>query len=174
MLRDPDEDQSDSGYSSNGCPKTPPWQYSERNHLSVLIQTPNADLSQLPAEGVVALVQAVGDALEQKHSREELARCCAKVMEMLQPAVVSGYHTKCMLMSLQLFRNSRLMLSRTRDAMAQIVPHATGVNCCAMRHCPGTSRASWPVSACMSPTILQSILIPLESQMDILASICNF
>ncbi|KAL0053451.1 hypothetical protein WJX82_005899 [Trebouxia sp. C0006] len=78
-LRDPDEDQSDSGYSSDGCPKTPPWQYSERNHLSVLIQTPSADLSHIPAEGVVALVQAVGEALDQKHSREELAQCCVRV-----------------------------------------------------------------------------------------------
>ena len=79
MLRDPDEDQSNSGYSSDGCPKTPPWQYSERNHLSVLIQTPSADLSHVPAEGVVALVQAVGEALDQKHSREELAQCCVRV-----------------------------------------------------------------------------------------------
>ena len=78
-LRDPDEDQSDSGYSSDGCPKTPPWQYSERNHLSVLIQTPSADLSHIPAEGVVALVQAVSEALDQKHSREELAQCCVRV-----------------------------------------------------------------------------------------------
>lgn len=79
MLRDPDEDQSDSGYSSDGCPKTLSWQYSICNHLSVLIQTPNADLSHIPAEGVVALVQAVSDALDQKHGREELAQCCARV-----------------------------------------------------------------------------------------------
>lgn len=79
MLRDPDEDQSDGGYSSYGCPKTPPWQYSDRNHLSVLIQTPDADLSHIPAEAVAALVQAVGEALEQTHSREDLAQCCAGV-----------------------------------------------------------------------------------------------
>lgn len=114
LLRDPDEDQSESGYSCDGCPETPSWQYSERNHLSVLIQTPNADLSHLPAEGVVALVQAVGDALDQKLSREELAQCCAKVVEMIQPAVLSCNRTKCMLMSLQ-------QLNPAGDAMTEIV-----------------------------------------------------
>lgn len=79
MLRDPYEDQCDGGYSSDGRPETMPWQYSDRNHLSVLIQRPDADLSHIPAEAVVALVQAVGDALEQTHSREELVQCCAKV-----------------------------------------------------------------------------------------------
>ena len=79
MLRDPDEPQSEGGYSTGGPPETTPWQYSDRNHLSVLIQTPNADLSHIPAQAVVALVQAVGDTLEQTRSREELAQCCARV-----------------------------------------------------------------------------------------------
>ncbi len=114
LLRDPDEPQSDSGYSSDCCPKTLPRQYSERNHLSVLIQTPNADLSHIPAEGVVALVQAVGNALDQKYSREDLAQWCAKVMEMLQPAVLSGNRTKCTLMSLQLLKKQQADVEPSR------------------------------------------------------------
>ncbi|DBA85687.1 hypothetical protein WJX77_011063 [Trebouxia sp. C0004] len=79
MLREPNQDQYIGGFSTDGHPKTRPWQYSGRNHLSVLTQLPNANLLHIPAEAVAALVQAVGDALDQKHSREELAQCCARV-----------------------------------------------------------------------------------------------
>ena len=77
VLRDPHEDTCDGIWGDN--PRTWPWQYDERNHLSMLIQPHDQDLHYIPAEAVAAVVQAVADALEQRLSKAELAQHCMQV-----------------------------------------------------------------------------------------------
>ena len=77
VVRDPEEDQSGDGCTVDS--KAQLWQYSERNHMSILIQAHGQDLHYIPAEAVVALVQAVADALEQNLSKAELAQRCMQV-----------------------------------------------------------------------------------------------
>ena len=79
VLRDPHEDQSRGDGTWGDNPETWPWQYDERNHLSILIQPHGQDLHYIPAEAVVAIVQAVADALEQKLIKAELAQHCMQV-----------------------------------------------------------------------------------------------
>lgn len=79
VLRDPHEDQSRGGGTWGDNPGTWPWQYHERNHLSILIQPHEQDLHCIPAEAVVAVVQAMADALEQRLSKAELAQACMQV-----------------------------------------------------------------------------------------------
>lgn len=79
VLRDPHEDQSRGDGTWGDNPETWPWQYNERNHLSILIQPHDQDLHYIPAKAVVAVVQAVADALEQSLSKAELAQHCMQV-----------------------------------------------------------------------------------------------